>query len=191
MPKLLGVGINDADYAVYPLIDGKQVMCPFYRTWRDMLRRCYSEVFLIEHPTYVGCSVTSEWHPFMTFKAWMEAQEWEHNVLDKDILIPNNKVYSPQTCIFVPQWLNNLLLSGARGRGKYPQGVSLDYGRYKAGCSIKGKLKNLGRYSTPEEASKVYKEFKSALILKEAETYPDTRVTEGLKLHAALILKGD
>lgn len=49
---VFGVGINDADYNVYKtgIVDGKQTVlwiCPFYRKWKDMMMRCYSESWLL------------------------------------------------------------------------------------------------------------------------------------------------
>ena len=54
------VGINDADYMVNPRIEGKAVLCPFYKTWSGMLRRCYYEDSQKRNPTYQGCSVVKE-----------------------------------------------------------------------------------------------------------------------------------
>ena len=40
---IFGIGINDACYQVQPFINGKQVTCPFYRVWKNMMKRCYSK----------------------------------------------------------------------------------------------------------------------------------------------------
>ena len=106
-----GVGINDADYRVQEKItvvdeDGKKKqklvwICPFYEKWKPMLRRCYSAKYQEVRPTYIGCSVSEDWLRFSTFKAWMAAQDWEGMEIDKDILFPNNKIYSPETCVFI------------------------------------------------------------------------------------------
>ena len=62
-----GWGINDAGYSVNLVVDGKQVMCPFYKVWKDMLRRCYSESFQIQNPAYLGCSVFLRLEVFLKF----------------------------------------------------------------------------------------------------------------------------
>jgi len=84
-----GVGINDADYPTrrYKTVNGKSKLvwtCPFWRKWKDMISRCYSERELEKYPTYKGCSVCEDWLYFSRFKAWMEKQAWEGLVLDKD-----------------------------------------------------------------------------------------------------------
>jgi hypothetical protein len=45
--------------------------------------------------------------------------------LDKDILVVGNRVYSPETCIFVPTRINNLFVTRESLRGDYPLGVKL------------------------------------------------------------------
>lgn len=106
---LYGVGINDADYPVstYIFENGKKIqkLCPFYAKWKDMLRRCYSSSY---HRANSGF-VIEDWHRFSVFKAWMEKQDWEGNQLDKDILVVGNKLYSPETCAFIPKRINMLI----------------------------------------------------------------------------------
>ena len=65
-----GEGINDADYVIKKNetieVDGKQKLkrvwvCPYYRVWANMLRRCYSARWQEKYQTYAGCTVTEEW----------------------------------------------------------------------------------------------------------------------------------
>lgn len=91
----------------------------------SMLKRCYSENSLTANPTYLGCSVCEEWLTFSNFKSWMEQQDWEWKHLDKDLLVYQNKVYSPETCCFISSRLNTFLVKSDKIRGDYPLGVSL------------------------------------------------------------------
>lgn len=125
--KTCGIGINDADYITdrkeviaNPLTGEEKVVhtrCIFFTTWRDMLYRCYSENLRYKYPTYKDCTVCEEWHLFSNFKAWMETQDWEGNNLDKDILYPGNKIYSPETCVFVSKLVNSFLVECNSKRG--------------------------------------------------------------------------
>lgn len=72
-----------------------------YTAWHNMLKRCYSEKHLKKHPSYIGCSVCVEWHNFQVFAHWFEANYIDGTELDKDIILDGNKVYSPETCLFV------------------------------------------------------------------------------------------
>lgn len=73
--------------------------------------------------------------------------------------------------------------------GFFPQGVRLikATGRYRAECNVNGKMKHLGYYSTPEDASEIYKEFKSKHIKSIADLQTNERVRDGLYRHAKLL----
>jgi len=190
---VLGVGLNDAEYQVNPIINGKQVTCPIYHKWRGMLKRCYCAKTQARQPTYAGATVAKEWLTFSVFKSWMIKQDWKDKELDKDIISPGNKHYSSETCCLVPRALNNMLTDSGAARGDYPKGVCFDKptGKYIAQCYYKGKQKKLGRYLTPEEASLAYRKFKASLVAEAAFEQTDERIEHGLMLHAALILKGE
>lgn len=182
-----GVGINDAWYKTN--LNG--VRCPFYRKWVSMITRCYSYKFLNTQSTYKSCSVSEDWFSFSNFKAWMERQYWHDCELDKDILIPGNKIYSPDTCLFIPKSINTLLSDHRSGRGGFPQGVSFNVSRckYESYCNVNGKRKHLGRYSSSAEASMVYKKFKSDHVRSVAERYiPNETIYNALIRHSNIIL---
>jgi len=104
-----GIGINDLKNAARIIIDDKDCMSPFYQTWANMLKRCYSDSYLKSRPTYKDCTVCDEWLLFSNFKAWMETQDWKGKQIDKDILEPGNRMYAPDFCIFVTHEINNIL----------------------------------------------------------------------------------
>lgn len=167
-----GVGINDADYNVTrrEKVGGKWKnvwKCPYYRKWLGMLQRCYSKKIQERQPTYKGCTVCEEWLLFSTFKRWMEEQEWEGRQLDKDFLVDGNKVYSPTTCVFIPQKLNSFVISCGKSRGFLPLGVRYTEKPkhmineltkpYRSQINNQtGESVHIGCYSTPEEAHQGY-----------------------------------
>ena len=184
-----GIGVNDADYMTNQIADGKQIRCPYYSRWFDMLTRCYSEKYHTKFPTYIGCTVCEEWLIFSNFKAWMKKRDWDGLQLDKDVLDPNNKIYSPETCVFISSALNKLLTDHAAKRGKYPQGVYYNKRnrKYKAQINVNGKSKYLGYHLTPELAYEAYKSAKIVDIMRHANEQTDERIANGLRLHAALL----
>lgn len=184
-----GVGINDAEGNVteHAIVNGKEKIiwrCPFYARWRDMLRRCYDEKLKKRAPTYEICSTIPEWLYLSKFKAWMETQEWEGKHLDKDLLFPGNKLYGPDTCIFIDQKVNKFLTDSNAARGEWPIGVSFNkrVGKYavKCGTGAWRQNKNLGYFEDPEEAHKAWLDFKlqQAHILAADQT--DERVAKAL-----------
>ncbi len=164
---------------------------PSYQTWKNMLERCYCEKFHVRRPAYIGCTVCKEWKEFGAFKTWFDANHREGFQLDKDILVPGNKVYSPSRCIFVPQEINLLFTDSRRSRGAYPRGVCLYRNRYRADCSVAGKQKFLGSYDTPEEASNAYRAFKLKHICELATRYCDDGLISSTTRDALLSYKID
>ena len=196
MKLVHGVGINDLrddpSYITIKKIGGKTVWeCPFYKKWASLLRRCYNERCLQRRPQYRDCSVCEEWKTFSNFMAWMKTQSWEGKQIDKDILVPGNKVYSPETCVFVSRNVNVLLTNSFASRGKYPVGVRFNVSiqKYTAQMSRYSKNIHLGTFDTPEEAHEVYKKERTKYILEVAEnlTEDDTsdieRTRQGLIRH--------
>ena len=192
--KVFGVGTNDATYAIERSgPDGKRLPCPYYVAWKDMLKRAYSPAYRARQPTYIGVTVCEEWHSFMAFRAWMETQEWEGKQLDKDIIAPGNKVYSPDTCVFVPQALNSLLTDHAAARGKWPIGVcwNKQTRNFRAQITIAGRKKYLGLFTCPHEAHMAWRKAKVRIVRGAAREQDDPRVYAGLMRHAARIERGE
>lgn len=187
---LFGVGVRDTEKPVNWLVNGKRKTCPYYLKWRGVLNRCYSETFLKNKPSYIGCTASEEWLKFSNFKRWMDQQDWRGKDLDKDIIKPGNKIYSPEFCCFVPQDLNKLLTDRKTERGKWPVGVHWNKGiqKFEARCNANGKRRCLGSYDTPEKASGAYRSFKASLILDKAREQSDIRIASGLIAHAQILI---
>lgn len=179
-----GIGINDADYAVTTKVNGKLVICPFYRTWASMINRAYGRKLKEIRPTYIGCSISSDWHSFMSFRSWMLTQDWEGKALDKDLLVRMNKQYGPSFCVFVSQQLNSFTNERAAARGDHPIGVDYCKQTYKfrARCSnpFTCKNENLGYFNSPQEAHEAWRKRKHEHACRLAEAQTDIRVASAL-----------
>ena len=152
-----GIGVNDADYCVQPMVGDKQSKCPIYFRWVNVLKRCTPK-YQTAHPTYIGCEVCDEWKSFMAFRAWMITQEWEGKDLDKDLL-GCGKIYSPENCCFIDGAINKLLTDRVGARGPYLLGVARNSGKgkpYRAQLSKYGYRYGLGYFDTQEEAHLAY-----------------------------------
>lgn len=74
-----------------------------------MMNRCYGDKHKYSQYSYKGCTVCEEWHNYQNFAKWYEDNYYnceEELELDKDIIIYGNKLYSPETCLFVPKLVN-------------------------------------------------------------------------------------
>ena len=153
------------------------------RLWGGILKRLFSEEYHKTHPTYKNVEVCDEWLNFQNFAEWCNSQDFLHYTnntgkyyqLDKDILVKGNKIYSPETCCFVPSQINSLFSHMKMSKGGFPVGVSFVKGRGKfhAGYSNCGKLVNLGHFNTPEEAFLAYKKAKESHIKFMANLWKD------------------
>lgn len=144
------------------------------RLWVNMLIRCLENGSMqASRKTYEGCRHTFE--DFQDFAEWCQTQigYLDGYQLDKDIIRKGNKVYSKETCFFIPKDLNILFTLRTFDRGLLPIGVHLKTrsGRYGATLSKYGKLTYLGYYSTATEAFLVYKKEKEKLIKEMANFY--------------------
>lgn len=171
---IFGIGVNDLGY---PVKD-----CPFYARWKYMHRRCYHTLTHGLMPTYNDKTVHPDWHLASNFKAWMETQDWQGKELDKDLLIPGNKVYSAETCCFVTKEVNYFMTERQNHRGDYPIGVhwSKKDKVFVAAVSVFGKQTYLGGYDTPEEAHQAWLDKKIEMAYALASQQSDPRVAAAL-----------
>ena len=149
-----------------------------YISWRNMLRRCYDPYFLNKELTYIDCYVCDEWLCFQNFAEWYYKNYYKCNnelmCLDKDILYKGNKIYSPNTCIFVPQRINNLFTKSNKTRGKKLIGVcyhNRDNVLEAWCCNKECKQQYLGRFNNEKDAFNCYKQFKEGVIKQIANEY--------------------
>lgn len=177
-----GWGINDADYQVQPVVNGKQVKCPFYKKWQSMVLRCHSAATQRNQPSYIGCSIVNEWKSFMSFRAWMLTKDWEGKHLDKDLRILGNKIYGPDTCLFVTRQVNNFFHSPQKDKG-LSCGVSWHTRDevYTASCrDLNGKRVHLGQYECPDKAEEAYLKYKHNLLAPLAGMQTDPVVRDAI-----------
>lgn len=152
-------GIGYSGVGAYKLHIDKKVT-PACQIWKGILGRGYNQKIKEKQPTYKDVTVCEDWHNFQNFAQWYEdnwkpyMQNW---ALDKDILVKGNKIYSPDTCVFVPQEINNLFLKNNKTRGCYPVGVHEQKGRYYASISKNNKQIRLGGFKTANLAFQTYK----------------------------------
>jgi hypothetical protein len=149
-----------------------------YQVWNSMIHRAYDEKYHKRQPTYKDVTVCEEWWNFQVFADWFQENYYQIDneimSIDKDILIKGNKVYSPETCVFVPERINTLIIKCNGSRGKYPVGTTYNKvnKKYQAQCANgKGEIIPLGLHETPEAAFFAYKQFKENVIKEVANEY--------------------
>lgn len=165
MGKLVyGVGINDL-YGKTSFVDnsGKRRQLRSYNIWVKMLERCYSKVYQKKYPTYIGCSVDTEWLVFSRFKEWYDDNFLNKEgvcrfELDKDLLGYGSKIYSKNTCIFIPSSVNSFMTNIKLTNTTGFTGVTKRNNTYRARIKdfVTNKRISIGDYSTAKEAGMAY-----------------------------------
>lgn len=163
-----------------------------YKLWKNMLERVYCLNVRYTRLSYKDVEVCEEWHNFQNFAEWCETQKFfnakdnkgKPYQLDKDIITKGNKIYSPDTCCFVPQEINTLFIFGKSRRGEFAVGVGKENSKYKACIRKNGETIYLGVFETPHKAFECYKKVKESHIKEVAEIWKD-RIDE--KVYKALL----
>lgn len=175
-------------YIVLPLKKKKKT--PEFGKWSNMRDRCNQEGEAQRRvPTYIGCSMAecfmNEDEGFQYFAEWCQHQRGfkQGYQLDKDLLFPGNKIYSPKTCVFVPSKINNMLINPFKekeGQETLPVGVRQDRGAYKVDLAPAGKQRHEKLEDAVQEAliAKVKRIHETA---EEYEKLIDPRLYEELK----------
>ena len=174
-PRYYGIGyLGEVKYKMSE--NGKKTKC--YNTWHNMLERCYNPKYQEKYPTYKDCEVCESWHNFQAFAEWYNDNYYQIHgevmCLDKDILIKGNKIYSPETCVFVPEKINLLFIKSDNSRGNNPIGAhQLPSGNYEVRCNNGEESDYLGRFDNIYEAFYAYKVHKEKIIKQVADEYKE------------------
>lgn len=150
-----------------------------YLIWKKMFERCYTTDRGNRQKAYEGCEVCEEWYCFQNFADWYMSQKYEIKneklCVDKDILVHGNKIYSPKTCLLVPNRINSLFAKSYAIRGDLPIGVSYYWynnTRYLASMKINNrKTCQIGIFNNPIDAFNAYKKEKEKYIKEVADDY--------------------
>lgn len=167
--------ILDTDRALWKggIIDGKRVntwVDPAYKSWKNMFERAYK--MKGRRPGYSEVTVCSEWFTFSNFETWFNSNFVEGFVLDKDILLPDNKVYCPDFCRFVPPHINTLLSVSKRSKRTGLLGTHTRKSDGRISAKQSGhRGKHLGYFNSEKEAHFAWLEDKAKCIELAAEDY--------------------
>ncbi len=133
---------------------------PEYIAWQNMIKRCYSP----KEKSYSiyggrGIGVYEDWrHSFASFYKHIGDRPTKKHSLDR---IDNDKDYAPGNV----RWANKTVQGFNRGNFKNNtlgfKGIAYHKKNRKfvAQTSHNGKMRYLGSYDTPEEASAAYQEY--------------------------------
>ena len=173
VPSVYNIGIVGTKYPIK--VNG--VITKEYLLWQSMLRRCYNDAYKKKYPTYEYCEVSNNFKSYEYFHEWCHKQVGFGNKgfdLDKDLLIKGNKVYSEDSCVFLPSEINMVLVKRAASRGEHLIGVYWCNTKKAFVAQVsrnKGKQEHLGLFKTEIEAFNAYKKAKECHIKEVANKW--------------------
>jgi|SaaInlV_120m_DNA_3_1039746.scaffolds.fasta_scaffold05424_7 hypothetical protein len=179
-----GVGINDVDQVTNFGKDenGREIRDDLYMRWKGLLSRCYNpKVYAHKvNARYEFCTVDERWYKFSVFKEWMESHDnWQNLQLDKDLLVPGNTVYGPDTCCLLPKKINQILVDQATHPRALKGVVIRGHLIYAATRVSDGTVKYV-KCTTEEEAHKIYKKSKFDRIMELSPMVEDVNTKNAL-----------
>ena len=161
---------------------------PIYRTWNDMIHRCYDPTDR-DYKYYggIGIKVAPEWFNFTTFlNDVKQLPGYENKILypdqyqfDKDYLQMNvpkeQRIYSKETCMWISKF-DNIKIMGIETRKISPY-IGVIYKDHAWCTRYKGAIH--GRFTIPEAAAYLYNiiatkhhsEFEKAPILNQVREF--------------------
>lgn len=174
---------------------------PDYDMWKGMLLRCFSEKERVRRPSSKESTCTEEWKHRKNFQEWY----FQHEIftdscgktlqLDKDILFVNNNIYSPTTCILVPQYVNTVFRFSTSTEIPWVYFKSkLKSKPYRASVYYQGKHYEAGFYETALEGHLAAQKMKIHTLELLASDYAkeqscDQRVFDAVEVRIKLLKK--
>lgn len=156
---IFGVAVND----LFHESKTNQIHTKSYSVWRNLLCRTVSPTNQ-RRERYKDCTICPEWLTFSKFKEWFDNNYIEGCELDKDIIVPNNRHYSPETCCFVPSEINKLFTKRVNKHSELPLGVHRNNDGYRATVRHNGKVLACKTFPTIQEAESFYLKNKKKMI---------------------------
>lgn len=167
----------------YYLADGTRQKTREGSLFSNMNSRC-GKSYKAKRLTYEKCEISKNFKDFQFFAEWCNNQVGFNNIdsngcyweLDKDILIKGNKLYSENTCVFVPKIINKFFVKADKIRGDLPIGVrkhNKGVNQYYASVTnpFIGKAQYCGIYSSIEEAFEAYSRQKHNIAVELATMF--------------------
>ena len=172
-PTVYGVGIIGEKYPIK--LGGK--VTKEYGKWKNMLARC-SNLHHKNFKTYQNCEVSENFKSYEYFYEWCNKQvgfSLDNFELDKDLLYKGNRIYSENTCVFLPKEVNQVLTKSDNIRGTNYIGVSYNKSanKFRAYLYKNDKEQHLGYFKTEIEAFNAYKIAKENYLKELAEKWKD------------------
>ncbi|HSC53101.1 MAG TPA: hypothetical protein VLC98_05775 [Phnomibacter sp.] len=156
-----------------------KILDPCWLAWKSIIDRCYNPYTVNVEPGYINVYVCDEWfNSCMAFREWWIKNYVEDYKIDKDILT-DNQIYSPETCLYLPEWLNRFATGSRNTKSNLPRGIHLSEAKNPE-CKYVGEVLHpitketywRASFPTPELAHRIWVA-KKLLLAKELKSEMD------------------
>lgn len=163
LPTVYGVGILGLPGVC-------KTMRRAYKVWTSILFRSYVDEKRADH---LKTSLSDEWIYFPNFLEWYNDNYVEGWELDKDLLGEGSRIYSKDTCAFLPREVNQFLVVSKGSEGEISRGFYYNHERnkYVTCFSIKKVNYTHKGFETAKEAQEEFNRFKKETAKHYAEKY--------------------
>ena len=123
-----------------------------YSIWGGMVSRCKNK----------GYAISSMFSKYDTWIVWAKQQKGYKELdlfnkpfnLDSDMFSTDTKTYSEDTCVFIPEQINQIYKTSYKGVEYI--GIDLFEGGYRARLNMFNRQVIVGKFSTKDEAKRAY-----------------------------------
>ena len=167
MKHVRGIGINDIPLSTCG--EGR-LKDPIFGIWSAMLTRITSPK--AAHSPYFDTTICLDWLRFSKFREWVECPSTGYMKgyeIDKDIIQPGSKIYSPDTCCFVPPRIN-LLFTKHNTPSDMPTGITVKDGSFYTHVKTDNKIL-YATFHNIQDAMDDYVKKKTDIIRNVADEY--------------------
>lgn len=150
---VMGIGIND-EFRVSKNSKPSKA----YQAWAQMIVKTTNP----EASGYVADGVIcKDWLTFSKFKAWFEENYVDGWVMDRGIISPEDNMFSPEHCVFVPRYLSRFARKQKINNKCDLHGVTKIEREgvdavFISGIYVAGKQMHIGSFKTAIDAHKAY-----------------------------------
>lgn len=175
----------NGNWAATLVVKGKRRRTRLAQYWTGIQSRCGSPSTLARSPSYEGCK--NLFNSFQEFGDWATKQIGydEYWPIDKDLLSGESKVYSKETCLFLPVAINSFIVEYRASKDGTPCGVTHNpiSNTYSVSCAKIDRFDRTLCFKTLDEARRYYirkKKLKAEDLANEYRNRIDPRAYEAL-----------
>lgn len=154
--EVTGRGVsNDVEFYTSYKNNGVKITHPAYSTWLHIIKKCRTI-----NGKFNNCEIHKDWLSLKLFSIDFKSMYRDGFCINKDLILCSNKIYSKDTCVFIPKSIHSWIYTKNKGGKCSLLGVTYDRGVFIATIKCGEKNKKIGRFKHPIDAHKAWQKHK-------------------------------